>query len=46
MSADGLPLQKGSESVDEKRVGFMLENLLEEGQLKPAKPKDLSGSGV
>lgn len=37
--------QKSSKSVEEKRVGFMLEKLLEEGQVKLAKPKDLSGSG-
>lgn len=45
MSSGWLLPQKGSKSVEEKRVGFMLEKLLEESQVKPAKPKDLSGSG-
>lgn len=45
MSSARLLSQKSLKSVEEERVGFRLEKLLEEGQVKPAKPKDLSGSG-
>lgn len=45
MGAQASSFHRNARNQWRKRVGFMLEKLLEEGQAKPAKPKDLPGSG-